>query len=443
MCALSAARQADSEQGWSSIQAVRWRGAGTQGAGRHGTAGVRTPELEPTPPALYSLGLRSCLQLPPSPWRVYPPWRVSSPAHLGPHNSDASTASVAGAGAPPALRAALLPDAASAPLAAALCELAALQPRHVMAAGGGALVFPVDLRRYCGYAPGGGPSAPAQGSGGGGGAVRCCFFSGRQCARCSGLDAADAGKPLAARVDACRVSLVRYLPVLTSAVAKQGLGAAAARELAEGARLYALQRAVWYEPELSQRGGDGGSGSGREAAGLEAAATAAAAAAAVSVDALLAPLREVEALRQIQQEQGRGAWSPAWAPEAFEEMAWDALEGAVRERPAAAGADCASGSGGGRASLDGGGAPAAARPEDFEFEGEALEALAAGAEALLADAFAAAQGLALRAGRQEVAPADLRAALRGAGLSHLLPAGTPGAREEEEGAAEAMLPGLL
>jgi hypothetical protein len=85
------------------------------------------------------------------------------------------------------------------------------------------------------------------------------------------------------------------------------------------------------------------------------------------------------------------------------------------------------------------GAPASA--EDFDFEPEALEALAFAAEALLSEQLAGAQSAALAAGRQEVGPADLRAALRAAGLGHLLPRGTPAAQEEE--ARERVLPGLL
>jgi hypothetical protein len=85
----------------------------------------------------------------------------------------------------------------------------------------------------------------------------------------------------------------------------------------------------------------------------------------------------------------------------------------------------------------GGGTAAAALPQDYEMEPEALEALAAAAEALLTEQFAAAQGLALGAGRQEVTPADLRAALRAGGLGHLLP---PSAVEE---ARERVLHGLL
>jgi hypothetical protein len=302
-----------------------------------------------------------------------------------------------------------------------------------MAAGGGALVFPVDLRHYCGYAPGGGPGGP-----GTAGAARCCFLSGRQCARCGALTAAAEGEPLAARVDACRKSLERYLPALTGARPGGGsgsgsgsggtpkLGPDAAAALAEGARLYTLQRAGWHEA--------GGGG----------------AAAAAAAAALLAPLREVEALRQVQFEQGPGAFTPAWPAEAVEDMAWDALEAALAAAPAAAaahgggeGGNGSSGSGGGgaRMSIDAPPAPPPARPEEFEFEPEALEALAAGAEALLAAAFERAQAAALAAGRQEVGPSDLRAALRAAGLGHLLPADTTGAREEA--AADAVLPGLL
>jgi hypothetical protein len=364
------------------------------------------------------------------------------------------------------VRAALLPDPAREPLAAVLAALAALRPRTAMAAGGGALVFPADLRHYCGY------------DGGPGGAVaRCCFLSGRQCGRCAELTAAaERGQSLEERLAASRASLLRYLPALDPLPLPGSAAAAAAasslstssrnsggcgplsgavprlsaeqvEELLEGARLYALQRAWWFDPELRRDDGGGGGGDDGDTLG----------AALPQLRALTAPLRDVEALRQVTEEQGaEAAARPAWAEEDFQQMALDALEDALAPHSGEGGGGTggpgsSSGRGGaaegssgmaveGVGSADGGsggGTAAAALPQDYEMEPEALEALAAAAEALLTEQFAAAQGLALGAGRQEVTPADLRAALRAGGLGHLLP---PSAVEE---ARERVLHGLL
>lgn len=341
------------------------------------------------------------------------------------------------------MRAALLPDPSREPATAALAALSALRPRDVMAAGGGALVHPVDLRHYCGYDGGGGSGSAgggsaSSGSTGSAGARRCCFFSGRQCARCQALTAAAERAPLEERLEACRASVRRYLPAVAggrgggrSGGASSGGGASAlpaapaltaeqAEELLEGARLYALERAWWHDGGLA--GGDGSGGA------------AAAAAADERRQRLLRPLRDVAALAAVQREQGElGAAEPAWRAEYFEDMALDALEAAL------GGGGSGGSDGDDQQQQEGSGARATAGAGDYEFEPEAYEALAAAAEALLAEQFAAAQGLALRAGRQEVAPADLRAALRLSGLGHLvLPRGAEG-----DDAEERTLPGLL
>jgi len=347
-----------------------------------------------------------------------------------------------------------------------------------MAAGGGPLIFPVDLKHYCGYhnSSSGGSSSAKQ---------SCCFFSSWQCARCIGLTQAAANQPLSERLTACRASLERYLPAIAGARRAGGsssTGGALApapaltadqfESLMEGARLYALQRAWWYEVELQDGGSSSGSGS---------AAQAALAAALPSASALLAPLRDVDALRQVQAEQTATGAVSAWPAQVFEEMMVGALDAALAVPPAG-------GAGGSGMAVDGGGAttpplspagpslrpvpllssphlrappapPAAsvggggrsdaalasvAAAGEFEFEPEAVAALSAAAEALLAEQFSVAQGLALRAGRQEVLPADLRAALRLSGLGRLVARDTPAAREEEAAAAvDRVLPGLL
>lgn len=371
---------------------------------------------------------------------------------------------VAGAGVVPAVRALLLPDAESEPLAALLLQVGR-DPRCLAPAApapGWRLLFPLDLRYYCGgpvsSAAGASPAA-ASSAAANAASARCCFLSGAQCGGCSGAHAQLEGScaDLEAQLAACSASWEGVLRASSDgapadAGRSSGLrhqllreGGALLAQLLLATRLYHTQSGWWYEaPE--------------QLAPEQAAAL-------LAHQPLLRQLWDVAALQQVQLEQRRVG--PALEGASFEAMAEDLLEGCLQEgaaaQAAAAGAgpataglqtwgsndsssamavDCggdgaSTSPAGALAAAEGGGASTSGgdgSSSKVDLSSEAIEALQAAAEQLVVEQLGLAQDLALHAGRQQVTPADLALALRSSGYGHLLAGSSEAAQQQQPGA---------
>jgi hypothetical protein len=363
----------------------------------------------------------------------------------------------------------VLPAAEQEPLTAWLLQLAAgawQQPQQQQDTTGssvtgssssssGKVLYPADLRLYCGTA---GSSGPV-----------CCFLSEVQCSSCAEATAA-LPLELDAKLAACQA-------VLAGLAVKVGVGAAAdvlsgqqryssssssstpeglvtltaeqLQQLMHATRLYHLQQQWWYDYAAAAATGNAqgsSSSSSTEAAGGWQLLSAVDRVQLAKVQPLLQPLRDVVALREMHLQQASDGC--VWPLAHFEGMVHDALEQVCAERQqqrkvvqrmqqtlaresgtagpmrqggnaaaAAAAADdaedqAASGSASEEGSDD---------MMDLDIEPEALDLLAAAAEDFLVQQLGAAGDLAGgAAGRQEVGAGDVLMALAARGHGHIL-----------------------
>jgi hypothetical protein len=343
------------------------------------------------------------------------------------------------AGAAPAFNAVLLPSADTEPLAAFLLQLGAgdwaaqsqqqqqqqQQQQHdepdVTQPAGRQVISPADLRAYCGRSF----AADEEGLT----TVRCCFLSGCQCCGCAAATATLSASGLEEQLQACGASL-QGLRVLSEPQQQQQQPQGEERqagsswalqpgqfdELLSATRLFHLQQPGWYQPY-------GGSSSSE----CQQQQTDAADAAQLrQLQAQLRPLRDVVALREVHLEQQDGG-SYVWPIGFFDEMAEDALAVAQRQLSRQARqteqvvqqlrrlTTTPGGTGQPPVSLpdeDEGGEGGDEDEDEVELGVGALDVLQAATEDFIVQQLAAANELALHAGRQEVQPQDLRLALQ-------------------------------
>lgn len=307
----------------------------------------------------------------------------------------------------------------------------------------GAVVFPADLRYYCGRkweapvpcvsaaqgcsaaGPSGGSdssprstayhtSAPA--------AVVCCYLSGWQCSNCAGATAAlaagDFGQQLKDAISSLQgIAAAPWNADSSSSGQKCGFSNEQWQQLKGVTRMYHLQQPWWYETTSSTSSTLSSKGSGLSSIDQVQLA---------HVQQHLAPLRDVVAIREVylqQQEEGL-----VWPRHDFDAMVGDALDSVVREKqqqtalqkqlqrlvvkPAA-----------GRSSAAAADHEATDDPGscDMEVDDEALTLLATAAEDFLVQQFRSANEFALYAGREEMLPEDVRMALVTGGYKHMVP----------------------